>query len=70
MWLHVNDQLVINCNDSRRPCLMLVMVDINILCLISFLTKMIHSFVGTLRAEFCWFSKSGLSKYALKLGKP
>ena len=31
----VNDQLVINCNDSRRPCLMLVIVklyDMNILC--------------------------------------
>ena len=23
---HVNDQLVINCNDSRRPCIMLVIV--------------------------------------------
>ena len=26
LWLHVNDQLVINCNDSRRPCIMLVIV--------------------------------------------
>ena len=26
LWLQVNDQLVIKCNDSRRPCLMLVMV--------------------------------------------
>ena len=25
-YLHVNDQLVINCNDSRRPCIMLVIV--------------------------------------------
>ena len=24
--LHVNDQLVINCNDSCQPCLMLVIV--------------------------------------------
>ena len=27
LQLHVNDQLVINCNDSRRPCLMLVIVN-------------------------------------------
>ena len=26
LLLHVNDQLVINCNDSRRPCIMLAIV--------------------------------------------
>ena len=26
LWSHVNDQLVINCNDSRHSCLMLIIV--------------------------------------------